>query len=181
MLEKTAVLLEKWTAQVLMDYTNKSHSGYIGHSYVGEWVNLGANTTTSDLKMTYGNISMYSPHDYRKKVDSGLIKLGAFFGDMAKTSIGTNIYGGLRIGVSSHVHGGFVTADIPSYVIFGAGIGAENVELELSSAIRTQKRMMSRRDVTMSAQYESLMIDVFEQTADERSKKGIKAKKFSMQ
>jgi len=168
-------------SSVLMDYTNKSHTGYIGHSYVGEWVNLGANTTTSDLKMTYGNISMYSPDDYRKKVDSGLIKLGAFFGDMAKTSIGTNIYGGLRIGVSSHVHGGFVTADIPSYVIFGAGIGAENVELELSSAIRTQKRMMSRRDVTMSAQYESLMIDVFEQTADERSKKGIKAKKFSMQ
>jgi UDP-N-acetylglucosamine diphosphorylase / glucose-1-phosphate thymidylyltransferase / UDP-N-acetylgalactosamine diphosphorylase / glucosamine-1-phosphate N-acetyltransferase / galactosamine-1-phosphate N-acetyltransferase len=168
-------------SSVLMDYTNKSHSGYIGHSYVGEWVNLGANTTTSDLKMTYGTISMYSPDDYRKKVDSGLIKLGSFFGDMAKTSIGTNIYGGLRIGVSSHVHGGFVTRDIPSYVIFGAGIGAENVELELSSAIRTQKRMMSRRDVTMSEQYESLMIDVFEQTADERSKKGIKAKKFSMQ
>ena len=77
-------------------------------------------------------ISMYSQDDYRKKVDSGLIKLGAFFGDMAKTSIGTNIYGGIRIGVSSHVHGGFVTRDIPSYVIFGAGIGAENVELELS-------------------------------------------------
>jgi hypothetical protein len=83
---------------------------------------------------------MYSPDDYRKKVDSGLIKLGAFLGDMAKTSIGTNIYGGLRIGVSSHVHGGFVTQDIPSYVIFGAGIGTENVELELSSAIRTQKK-----------------------------------------
>jgi UDP-N-acetylglucosamine diphosphorylase / glucose-1-phosphate thymidylyltransferase / UDP-N-acetylgalactosamine diphosphorylase / glucosamine-1-phosphate N-acetyltransferase / galactosamine-1-phosphate N-acetyltransferase len=168
-------------SSVIMDYTNKSHSGYIGHSYVGEWVNLGANTTTSDLKMTYGTISMYSQDDYRKKVDSGLIKLGAFFGDMAKTSIGTNIYGGIRIGVSSHVHGGFVTRDIPSYVIFGAGIGGENVELELSSAIRTQKRMMSRRDVTMSEQYESLMIDVFEQAADERSKKGIKAKKFSMQ
>ena len=168
-------------SSILMDYTNKSHSGYIGHSYVGEWVNLGANTTTSDLKMTYGTISMYSHDDYRKKVDSGLIKLGVFFGDMAKTSIGTNIYGGIRVGVSSHVHGGFVTGDIPGYVIFGAGIGAENVELELSSAIRTQKRMMSRRGVTMSDQYESLMTDVFEQTTDERSKKGIKAKKFSMQ
>ncbi len=168
-------------SSIIMDYTNKSHSGYLGHSYVGEWVNLGANTTTSDLKMTYGTISMYSHDDDRKKVDSGLIKLGAFFGDMAKTSIGTNIYGGVRVGVSSHVHGGFVTRDIPSYVIFGAGIGAENVEMELSSAIRTQKRMMSRRGVNMSEQYESLMIDVFEQTADERSRKGIKAKKFSMQ
>jgi UDP-N-acetylglucosamine diphosphorylase/glucosamine-1-phosphate N-acetyltransferase len=165
-------------SSVLMDYTNKSHGGYIGHSYVGEWVNMGANTTTSDLKMTYGTISMFSYGDYRK-IDSGLIKLGAFFGDMVKTSIGTNIYGGTKIGASSHIHGGFATQDIPSYVIFGAGIGAENVELELSSAIRTQKRMMSRRDVNMSLQYEALMKDVFEQTTDERSKKGIKAKKFS--
>jgi UDP-N-acetylglucosamine diphosphorylase/glucosamine-1-phosphate N-acetyltransferase len=167
-------------SSVIMDYTNKSHSGYIGHSYVGEWVNLGANTTTSDLKMTYGTISMTSHDENSKKIDSGLIKLGVFFGDMAKTSIGTNIYGGIKVGVSSHIHGGFVTGDIPSYVIFGAGIGAENVELELSSAIRTQKRMMSRRGVTMSEQYESLIIDLFAQTADERSKRGIKAKKFSV-
>ena len=140
---------------------------------------MGANTTTSDLKMTYGSISMTSHDENSRKIDSGLIKLGVFFGDMAKTSIGTNIYGGIKVGVSSHIHGGFVTGDIPSYVIFGAGIGAENVELELSSAIRTQKRMMSRRGVTMSEQYESLIIDLFAQTADERSKKGIKAKKFS--
>ncbi len=45
---------------VISDYTNKAHAGFIGHSYIGEWVNIGAMTTTSDLKMTYGNIKMSS-------------------------------------------------------------------------------------------------------------------------
>lgn len=45
-------------SSIILDYTNKSHLGYLGHCYVGEWVNMGANTITSDLKMTYGTISM---------------------------------------------------------------------------------------------------------------------------
>lgn len=163
-------------SSVILDFTNKSHSGYVGHSYVGEWVNMGANTTTSDLKMTYGPISMLS-YDNNIKADTQLIKLGSFFGDMVKTSIGTNIYGGLRLGVSSHLHG-FITQDVPSFVIFGAGIGAENVEMELTSAVRTQRRMMSRRKVDLTSEYQVLIETVFKQTAKDRSEKHIKAKKF---
>jgi len=130
------------------------------------------------LKMTYGNISV-SSDDRNSKTDTKLLKLGSFFGDMVKTSIGTNIYGGLRLGVSSHLHG-FVTSDVPSFVIYGHGIGAENVEMELESAIRTQKRMMSRRNVEMSHEYESLIVDVFQRTAEQRAEKGIAAKKFKL-
>ena len=161
---------------IVMDFTNKSHSGYIGHSYIGEWVNLGANTTTSDLKMTYGPVSM-TPYHGKGKVNTQLIKLGSFIGDMVKTSIGTNIYGGLRLGVSSHLHG-FITEDVPSFVIFGQGLGSENVEMELTSAIRTQQRMMSRRNIELTVEYQKMIEMVFKRTAIDRSDKRIKAKKF---
>jgi UDP-N-acetylglucosamine diphosphorylase / glucose-1-phosphate thymidylyltransferase / UDP-N-acetylgalactosamine diphosphorylase / glucosamine-1-phosphate N-acetyltransferase / galactosamine-1-phosphate N-acetyltransferase len=165
-------------SSLIMDYTNKSHSGYVGHSYVGEWVNLGANTTTSDLKMTYGSLLM-RPYRKKAKINTRLIKLGSFFGDMVKTAIGTNIYGGLKLGVSSHLHG-FVTDDVPSFVIFGHGIGAENVEMELTSAVRTQKRMMSRRNVEFTPEYQRMIETVFNRTAVDRSDKQIKEKKFRM-
>jgi UDP-N-acetylglucosamine diphosphorylase / glucose-1-phosphate thymidylyltransferase / UDP-N-acetylgalactosamine diphosphorylase / glucosamine-1-phosphate N-acetyltransferase / galactosamine-1-phosphate N-acetyltransferase len=106
-----------------------------------------------------------------------LIKVGSFFGDMVKTSIGTNIYGGLKLGISSHLHG-FITQDVPSFVIFGEGIGAENVEMELTSAVRTQERMMSRRNLELTSEYRAVIESVFKRTATERSERRIKAKKF---
>jgi NDP-sugar pyrophosphorylase family protein len=120
---------------IISDYTNKAHTGFIGHSYVGEWTNVGAMTTTSDLKMTYGTIKMSIG---TKKVDTGQNKVGSFFADMVKTSIGTLVYSGRRIGVSSHLHG-LVAQDVPSFTIYGASIGARNVVLELESVIETQK------------------------------------------
>jgi UDP-N-acetylglucosamine diphosphorylase / glucose-1-phosphate thymidylyltransferase / UDP-N-acetylgalactosamine diphosphorylase / glucosamine-1-phosphate N-acetyltransferase / galactosamine-1-phosphate N-acetyltransferase len=165
-------------SSMMLDCSNKSHSGYVGHSFVGEWVNIGANTSTSDLKMTYGNVSV-STNDNQVKRDTGLTKLGSFFGDMVKTSIGTNIYGGLRLGVASHLHG-VVTQDVPSFVIYGQGIGAENVEMDLESAIRTQKRMMSRRDMEITPEYEELLTVLFKKTSDDRVRKGISSKKFSL-
>ncbi len=163
-------------SSIILDYTNKSHLGYLGHSYVGEWVNLGANTVTSDLKMTYGTISMRV--DQEKK-DTRTIKLGSFFGDMSKTSIGTNIYCGLKIGVSSHVYGN-ISDDVPSYVIYGQGIGSENAEMNISSSIKFQKRMMSRRNVDMSLEYENMMKTLFEMTINERKKHKVRSKKFTI-
>jgi UDP-N-acetylglucosamine diphosphorylase / glucose-1-phosphate thymidylyltransferase / UDP-N-acetylgalactosamine diphosphorylase / glucosamine-1-phosphate N-acetyltransferase / galactosamine-1-phosphate N-acetyltransferase len=165
-------------SSTVSDYSNKSHAGYIGHSFIGEWVNIGANTSTSDLKMTYGNISV-STYREREKIDTGLIKLGSFFGDMVKTSIGTNIYGGLQLGIASHLHG-IVTQDVPSFVIYGQGIGAENVEMDLESAIRTQERMMSRRDMEITPEYEKLIRLLFKNTSDDRLRKGISSKKFRL-
>jgi UDP-N-acetylglucosamine diphosphorylase/glucosamine-1-phosphate N-acetyltransferase len=164
-------------SSIILDYTNKSHLGYLGHSYVGEWVNIGANTITSDLKMTYGTISMKVGNE---KKDTNTIKLGSFFGDMAKTSIGTNIYCGMKIGVSSHVHGNIFN-DVPSYVIYGQGIGSENAEMDISSAIKFQKRMMSRRNVNMSLSYESMMRELFDVTSNERKEYGIRSKRFTLQ
>lgn len=157
---------------IISDYTNKAHAGFVGHSYIGEWVNVGAMTTTSDLKMTYGNIKMVG-------IDTGQNKVGAFIADMAKTSIGTLTYSGRKIGVSAHLHG-LVARDVPSFSIWGAGIGARNVELEMSSAIETQRKMMGRRGQTMSKAYEKMVKDVFLMTAADRKRAGARRGRFSV-
>jgi len=161
---------------VISDHTNKAHAGFIGHSYVGEWVNIGAMTTTSDLKMTYGNIKMSSG---KAKAETGQNKVGSFIADMAKTSIGTLIYSGRRIGVSSHLHG-LVAQDVPSFTIYGTSIGAKNAELELRSALETQKKMMSRRNQTMGKAYEQMVKDVFSMTAVDRKQAGVRKVKFAL-
>jgi UDP-N-acetylglucosamine diphosphorylase/glucosamine-1-phosphate N-acetyltransferase len=162
---------------IISDYTNKAHTGFIGHSYVGEWVNIGAMTTTSDLKMTYGNIKMNSGKN--KKIDTGQNKIGSFFADMVKTSIGTLIYSGRRIGVSSHLLG-LVAQDVPSFTIYGTSIGAGNVELKLESIIETQRKMMKRRNQTMTKAYEQLVEDLFVKTAKDRKGIGVRKGNFGL-
>jgi UDP-N-acetylglucosamine diphosphorylase/glucosamine-1-phosphate N-acetyltransferase len=163
---------------VISDHTNKAHAGFIGHSHVGEWVNIGAMSATSDLKMTYGNIKMNMGKNH-KKIDTGQNKMGSFFADMVKTSIGTLIYSGIRIGVSSHLHG-LVAQDVPSFTIYGRSIGARNVELMLDSIIETQKKMMRRRNQTMTKAYEQMIKDVFAITALDRKRIGVRTGKFAL-
>ena len=162
---------------IISDHTNKAHVGFIGHSYVGEWVNIGAMTTTSDLKMTYGNIKMNSGKN--KKIDTGQNKMGSFFADMVKTSIGTLIYSGRRIGVSSHLHG-LVAQDVPSFTIYGTSIGARNVELQINSIIETQRRVMRRRNQMMTKAYEQMIKDLFAITAPDRKRTGVRRGKFAL-
>jgi UDP-N-acetylglucosamine diphosphorylase/glucosamine-1-phosphate N-acetyltransferase len=162
---------------VISDYTNKAHGGFIGHSYLGEWVNIGAMSTTSDLKMTYGNIKM--SRGKNKKIDTGQNKIGSFFADMVKTSIGTLIYSGRQIGVSSHLHG-LVAQDVPSFTIYGISIGARNVELQLDSIIETQRKMMRRRNRTLTPGYEQMIKDVFVLTAVDRKRTGVRKGKFAL-
>ena len=70
---------------LMMPHTNKAHHGYLGDSYVGSWVNIGAGCTFSNLKNTYGSVRTSAGG---KKVDTGMVKLGPVVGDMAKLSIG---------------------------------------------------------------------------------------------
>jgi UDP-N-acetylglucosamine diphosphorylase/glucosamine-1-phosphate N-acetyltransferase len=155
---------------IISGYTNKQHLGFIGHSYVGEWVNIGAGTNVSDLKNTYGTVKVTVRS---AKVDTGLIKLGCFVGDHVKTSIGTQIYSGKKIGPFSHVHG-FVYEDVPPFTIWAKSLGAEPVELALESAIETQRRMYERRGVSQTKADVELVKKLFELTAEERAKSGVK-------
>jgi len=159
---------------IVQRYSNKYHTGFIGHAYIGEWVNLGAATTNSDLKNTYGNVTVRID---KKRVNTKTPKVGCFIGDHAKTSIGTQIYTGKKIGVASHVHG-FVEEDVPPFTIWAESLGAKNVELTLQSAIETQKRVFARRGVKQASEDIKLLETLFKITADERKEAGVRKATF---
>jgi len=161
---------------IIQGYTNKYHTGFIGHAYMGEWVNIGAATTNSDLKNTYGNVQV----DIKgKNVDTGSTKVGCFIGDHAKTSIGAQIFTGRKIGIASHVHG-FVTKDVPSFTIWSESLGSKPAELYLQSAIETHKRVLARRNVKQTKEDVELLKKLFEITAKERKKAGVVKKRFAL-
>ncbi len=100
---------------VIFGYSNKSHEGYLGDSVIGEWCNLGALTSNSNLRNTFSEINVY---DYRKRsvVSSGKRKCGFFMGDYSRTAIGVQINSGTKIGISCHVFGqGVARIHIPSF------------------------------------------------------------------
>ena len=83
------------SASVLLANSNKSHEGYLGHSYVGEWVNLGAGTYTSDLRNDYADVRVTLDG---RPVDTGRMKVGSYIGDHAKAGVGCKLNAGSVVG-----------------------------------------------------------------------------------
>ncbi|MDV3293992.1 MAG: hypothetical protein LYZ70_06950 [Nitrososphaerales archaeon] len=158
---------------IIMAYSNKSHLGYVGDSIVGEWVNLGAGSTFSNLKNTYGNVRVELGN---QTVDTGMLKFGPVIGDMAKVSIGSTIFAGKLVGVASHVVN-LIGRNVPSFTYYDGGSG-RRVELLLDSAVETQKKMMERRGMTLSKQQESLIRELFRVTGSERKRAGVRKGKI---
>ncbi len=157
-------------ASVIEGYSNKAHAGFLGHSYVGEWVNMGAASVVSNLKNTYGTVKVNVDG---RRMDSGRTKLGVFLSDYSKVSVSTAIYAGKRVGVSSHVHG-LVDEDVPSFTLWGRSLGWQPREVFLDSAIEIQGRMFVRRGVEQKNVHVELMRRVFEMTEGERLRMGVK-------
>jgi UDP-N-acetylglucosamine diphosphorylase/glucosamine-1-phosphate N-acetyltransferase len=129
---------------VVLGHANKAHDGFVGHSYVGRWVNIGAGTITSNLKNTYGNVAVWTPDGPR---DTGLLKLGTLFGDHVKTGIGLRLTTGSVIGAGSNVYG---TAVPPKYVPpFSWGEGDALGVYDADRFLVTAGRAMARRSVTL--------------------------------
>jgi UDP-N-acetylglucosamine diphosphorylase/glucosamine-1-phosphate N-acetyltransferase len=158
---------------IIMPFTNKAHHGYVGDSYVGSWVNLGAGSTFSNLKNTYGNVKLVVGG---KKIDSGMPKLGPVIGDMCKVSIGALVYAGKAVGTGSHVSGR-ADIDVPSFTYFDSGL-KKIIELLLESVLETQRRMMERRGLSLSRNEEALIRRAFTKTAGERKAAGVKKGRF---
>lgn len=150
---------------IVSGYTNKAHLGYLGHSIVGSWVNLGAQTTNSNLKNTYGNIRAKIG---KQEVSTSRMKIGCYIGDNVKTAIGSLVLAGKKIGIASHLYG-MAADDIPSFTIYAKSLGKEPYEMQLHSAIETQNRMMSRRGIKQTNDDVKLLRKVFTMTSVERS------------
>ena len=150
-------------ASVVEPYTNKQHHGFLGHSYLGSWINLGAGTCNSDLKNTYGNVNM----DYHgERVATGRQFGGCFMGDDAKSAINTGIFTGKTVGACSMLYG-FVTTNVPSFVNYARSFG-QVTETPVEVMIHTQARMFARRNVSQRPCDAQLLRDMYELTRAER-------------
>lgn len=147
-------------ASIIHGYSNKQHDGFLGHSYIGEWCNLGADTNTSDLKNNYSSVKM---NVNGKEVDTGSLFVGLMMGDHSKSGINTMFNTGTTVGVSSNIFGaGFPPKTIPSF----AWVDGQDVQgYRLDKAIEVAKIVMARRKVTMTDSYMALMKYIFEITA----------------
>ncbi len=101
---------------IIMSYSNKQHSGFLGHSYLGSWVNIGADTNCSDLQNNYGTIKVQVNG---RHIDTGRQFVGLMMGDHSKTAINTMFNTGTVVGFSCNVYGeGF-----PSKIYFIVWLG----------------------------------------------------------
>jgi UDP-N-acetylglucosamine diphosphorylase/glucosamine-1-phosphate N-acetyltransferase len=161
---------------ILHGYTNKYHDGFVGHAYVGEWVNLGALTTNSDLKNDYSTVSVTI--EGRPPLDTGSTKVGSLIGDHVKTSIGTLLNTGSYVGAMALVvaTGKPLPKTIPSFAWFLEGVVTKGFGKR--KLYETAKVAMSRRDGEWTAAEQALWDAVFERTAPARReavKRGRKA------
>ena len=150
---------------IVQGYTNKAHEGFLGHSYVGEWVNLGAGTFTSDLRTDYGPVSMTVGC---RTVSTGLIKVGTFFGDHVKTSIGTLFNTGTTVGPFALLltSGTLLPREIPAFSRFGHG--RLNERTDLGQMFETAATVMGRRGREWTEAHADVYLDLYERTAAER-------------
>jgi UDP-N-acetylglucosamine diphosphorylase/glucosamine-1-phosphate N-acetyltransferase len=128
---------------VFIGHANKGHDGFVGHSVLGRWVNLGAGTTTSNLKNTYGAVALWTPDGVR---DTGLQFLGTMFGDHVKTGIGLRLTTGCVLGAGANI-----VDQMPPKVVapFAFGSGAPYDLYAVDKFIQTATRVMLRRGVTL--------------------------------
>jgi len=140
-------------------YSNKQHDGFIGHSYIGEWVNIGAGTNNSDLKNNYSAVRMWSAGMIRQ---TGRQFLGLIMGDHSKTGIGTLFNSGTVVGFNCNIYGStIIDKFVPSY---SWGQGGELTGYQLEKALLTAQVVMERRNVRFDKCYRNVFQKIFEFT-----------------
>ncbi|HYW51546.1 MAG TPA: putative sugar nucleotidyl transferase [Gemmatimonadaceae bacterium] len=124
---------------IFCGHANKGHDGFVGHSYLGRWTNLGAGTVTSNLKNTYGSVSFCGE-------DTKLQFLGSVLGDHAKTGILSRLTTGSCVGAGANV----ISDDVVRNVVPPFAWDAHGVHYDRARFLRTAERVMARRQVALS-------------------------------
>jgi UDP-N-acetylglucosamine diphosphorylase/glucosamine-1-phosphate N-acetyltransferase len=152
-------------ASIVHGYSNKYHDGFLGHSYVGEWVNLGAGTHNSDLRNDYGEVMVTIAG---QPVASGLNKVGCFIGDHTKTGLGTLLNTGSTVGAFCNLlpAGRYAPKCVPSFTSWWNGALREAFTLE--QLLATADIAMHRRGVPLTEAHSTLYAGLHTNTASER-------------
>lgn len=142
---------------VFLGYANKAHDGFLGHSVVGRWANLGAGTITSNLKNTYGTVRLDLGAE---RIETGLTFLGSLIGDHVKTAIGTMLPTGCVLGVGANVFG---TARPGAAVApFAWGTDEPGRVVACRMFLQTAGRVLPRRGVTFDDAQRDYLAAVWE-------------------
>jgi len=137
---------------IIQGYSNKQHDGYLGHSFIGEWCNLGAGTNTSDLRNDYSNVKVTIEG---QEFETKSLFVGLLMGDHSKSAIGTQFNTGTACGISSNIFcPGFPPNWIPNFSWCGPN-GVEKYKAE--KALEVAKIVMARRGKVISEEEESLL------------------------
>jgi UDP-N-acetylglucosamine diphosphorylase/glucosamine-1-phosphate N-acetyltransferase len=141
---------------LIIGYSNKAHEGYLGDSYIGEWVNLGAGTTTSNLKNTYGTIGIRAgAGEKSREIDTSRKFLGSLIGDHTKTAIGTRFMSGSYVGCCAMIATSSHAPRFTSSFSFSTDRGTE--DYRLAKAFEVARAMFARRNRGWTAEDENLM------------------------
>lgn len=142
---------------IVQGYANKQHDGFLGHAYLGAWVNLGADTNNSDLKNNYGLIKAFVNG---RPVDTGQRFLGLMMGDHSKSAINTMFNTGTIVGVNSNIFGaGFPQKFVPS---FSWGGSEQMSAYEYDKALEVARIVTARRKIDFSEGHARIFRAVWE-------------------
>ncbi|MDE7475157.1 MAG: GlmU family protein [Duncaniella sp.] len=148
---------------VMTGYSNKAHDGFLGNAVIGEWCNLGAGCTASNLKNTYAPVKIWSMAEGRF-VKTDLQFCGLIMGDHSKAGINTMFNTATVVGVGVNFYGaGFPRTYLPSFTE-GSPLGMKPVIME--RFFDTASRMMARRHKELTPIDKEIYINIQEQEAE---------------
>lgn len=152
-------------ASIVQGHSNKAHDGILGHSYLGEWVNFGAGTHTSDLRTDYGTVKF---NINGQSVDSKLMKVGAFIGDHTKTSLAALLNTGTMVGPFGLLltSGTLLPRQVPAFAEVAHGRVEERNDLRAMFA--TAATVMARRGHEWTPAHTELFLLLYESSAPTR-------------
>ncbi len=143
---------------VIFGYSNKAHEGYLGDSVIGEWCNLGAGSSNSNVKNNAGSIKLWNP--LKNKYSDEGVKCGLFMGDYSRSAINTAFNSGTVVGVSANVFGRGLT---PTYLSsFSWGFDPVRV-YDFEKAIRHIGQWKKMKNKLLSTTEINLLKTIFDQ------------------
>jgi UDP-N-acetylglucosamine diphosphorylase/glucosamine-1-phosphate N-acetyltransferase len=150
---------------VILGYSNKAHDGFLGHSVIGEWCNLGADTNTSNLKNNYEEVKLWS-HTDDSFIPTGLQFCGTIMGDHSKCGINTMFNTGTVVGVNANIYGsGYQRNFVPS---FSWGSTSGYVDFDLNKAFRIADAVFKRRGLVFDEMEGAVLKEIYNLTHKNR-------------
>ena len=144
---------------VIFGYSNKAHDGYLGDSVIGEWCNLGAGTSNSNMKNNVSEVRMWN--DARKEmIPTGVTKCGLIMGDYSRSAINTSFNTGTLVGVCANVFGEDAAPKfIPSFAWGNDGI----TKYEFSKAVNDIEKWKKLKERTLDEKEKTRLKLIFDQ------------------